>query len=142
MKTYVVKLDSQDENGDSQFIEMEVKEASKDLALIKAINYFYKEYWTNTEWKKEELEKEMVSFKKKINDLSDSVFLKRLPNKHVIINEYESDLRRYLGATDKSLEEFSKLQLNAKIDYLYDIGCNLRYFVYPKKTKFEKLTIN
>jgi hypothetical protein len=83
----------------------------------------------------------MVSFKKKLEELNDSVFLKMIPNKDIIINEYESELRQNLGATDKSIEEFSKMALYLKISYLSEIGCELSYFAYPKKSKFESVSI-
>jgi hypothetical protein len=138
---YVVKLSAKDRNGDYQFVNIEVKSINEEIAINKAVNYYYKKYWSNTEWRKEEFEKEMVSFKKKLEELNDSVFLKMIPNKDIIINEYESELRQNLGATDKSIEEFSKMALYLKISYLSEIGCELSYFAYPKKSKFESVSI-
>jgi hypothetical protein len=138
---YVVKLSAKDRNEDYQFVNIEVKSINEEIAINKAVNYYYKEYWSNTEWRKEEFEKEMVSFKKKLEELNDSVFLKMIPNKDIIINEYESELRQNLGATDKSIEEFSKMALYLKISYLSEIGCELSYFAYPKKSKFESVSI-
>jgi hypothetical protein len=83
----------------------------------------------------------MISFKKKVSQLKDSTLLKLLPNEDCIINDYESHLRSNLGATDKSVEEFIKMSLYSKIQYLSEIGCELSYFAYPKKSKFESVSI-
>jgi hypothetical protein len=138
---YIVKLSAKDGNEDYQFVNVEVKCNNEEIAINKAVDYYYAKYWTNTEWRKEEFETEMISFKNKLNQLNDSVLLKRLPNKDIIINEYESDLRIYLGASDKSVENFSKMALYLKIQYLSEIGCELSYFAYPKKSKFESASI-
>lgn len=141
MNIYIVKISSKDNNGDYQFINFEVKCNNEEISLNKAVDYYYEKYWTNTEWKKEEFEAEMISFKNKLTQLNDSVLLKRLRNKDIIINEYESDLRSLLGATDKSVEDFAKMSLEKKTQYLLEIGCELSYFAYPKKSKFENISI-
>jgi hypothetical protein len=138
---YIVKLSAKDGNNDYQYVNIEVKSNNEEIAINKAVNYYYEKYWSNTEWRKEEFEQEMVSFKNKVDELNDSLFLKMIPNKDTIINEYESELRRHLGATDKSIEEFSKMSLYLKINYLSEIGCELSYFAYPKKSKFESVSI-
>lgn len=138
---YIVKLSAKDGNEDYQFVNVEVKYNNKEIAVNKAVDYYYEKYWTNTEWRKEDFEAEMISFKNKLNQLNDSVLLKRLPNKDIIINEYESDLRSHLGAIDKSVQEFTKMPLYLKIEYLSEIGCELSYFAYPKKSKFESVSI-
>lgn len=138
---YVVKLSAKDGNEDYQFVNVEVSCNNEEIAVNKAVDYYYDKYWTNTEWRKEEFETEMISFKKKIKQLNDSTLLKILPNKDIIINEYESYLRSHLGASDKSLEDFSKMALYLKIEYLSEIGCELSYFAYPKKSKFESVSI-
>ena len=138
---YVVKLSAKDGNGDYQFLNIEVKSTNEEIAINKAVDYYYEKYWSNTEWRKDEFDKEMDFFKKKIEELSDSIFLKMIPNKDIILNEYESELRRNLGATDKSIEDFSKMELYLKVSYLSEIGCELSYFAYPKKSKFENVSI-
>ena len=138
---YVVKLSAKDGNGDCQFVNIEVKSNNEEIAINKAVDYYYEKYWTNSEWRKDEFDKEMDSFKNKIEELSDSAFLKMIPNKDIIIKEYESELRRNLGATDKSIEGFSKMALHKKVSYLSEIGCELSYFAYPKKSKFESVSI-
>ena len=138
---YVVKLSAKDGNGDCQFVNIEVKSNNEEIAINKAVDYYYEKYWSNTEWRKDDFDKEMDSFKKKIEELRNSVFLKIIPNKDIIINEYESELRRNLGATDKSIEDFSKMALYLKVSYLSEIGCELSYFAYPKKSKFESVSI-
>lgn len=141
-RLYVVKLSSLDRNGDYQYLTIELKSLNEDSALNKAIDYYYKEYWSNCEWRKDEFEIEVRSFINKIDKLSDEVLLKHIPNKDIIINEYKSLLRQELGSTDKTLEEFNRLSINGKISYLFDIGCELSYFVFPKSSKFEKVKIN
>jgi hypothetical protein len=138
---YIVNLSAKDANGDCKYFNIEVNCNNDDLAVNKAIAYFYQKYWTNTEWRKEEYEREIAFFKNKLSELSDSTLLKKIPNKNQIIDEYSRELRNYLGSTDKSIEEFSKMSLSSKIEYLLDIGCELNYFVYYKKTKFEKVYI-
>jgi uncharacterized protein (DUF2132 family) len=138
---YIVKLSAKDGNEDYQFVNVEVNCNNENTAINKAVDCYYEKYWTNTEWRKEDFEAEMISFKNKLNQLNDSVLLKRLPNKDIIINEYESDLRSHLGAIDKSVQEFTKMALCLKIEYLSEIGCELSYFAYPKKSKFESVSI-
>ena len=138
---YIVKLSAKDGNGDYQFVNVEVNCNNEEVAANKAVVCYYDKYWANTEWRKEEFEKEMVFFKKKISQLSDTVLLKSLPNKDIIIHEYESELRSHLGASDKSIEDFSQMCLSLKIQYLSEIGCQLSYFAYPKKSKFESVSI-
>ena len=138
---YVVKLSAKDGNGDYQFVNINVKSNNEEIAINKAVDYYYEKYWSNTEWRKDEFDKEMSSFKKKIEELSNSIFLKMIPNKDVIVNEYESELRRNLGATDKSIEDFSKMELYLKVSYLSEIGCDLSYFIHPKKSKSENVSI-
>jgi hypothetical protein len=138
---YIVKLSAKDGNEDYQFVNVEVSCNNQEIAVNKAVDYYYTEYWTNTEWRKEEFETEMISFKKKVSQLKDCTLLKLLPNEDCIINDYESHLRSNLGATDKSVEEFIKMSLYSKIQYLSEIGCELCYFAYPKKSKFESVSI-
>lgn len=138
---YVVKLSAKDGNGDYHFVSIEVKCNNEEIAINKAVDYYYEKYWSNTEWRKDEFDKEMDSFKKKIEELKNSVFLKMIPNKDIILKEYESELRRNLGATDKPIEDFSKMALYLKVNYLSEIGCELSYFTYPKKSKFENVSI-
>jgi len=138
---YVVKLSAKDGDGDYQFVNIEVKCNNEEIAINKAVDYYYEKYWSNTEWRKDEFDKEMSSFKKKIEELKNSVFLKMIPNKDIILKEYESELRRNLGATDKPIEDFSKMALYLKVNYLSEIGCELSYFTYPKKSKFENASI-
>lgn len=138
---YIVKLSAKDGNEDYQFLNVEVSCNNQEIAINKAVDYYYSKYWTNTEWRKEELEIEMISFKNKIKQLNDSTLLKVLPNKDIIINEYESYLRSHLGASDKSVKDFSKMALYLKIQYLSEIGCELSYFAYPKKSNFESASI-
>ena len=142
---YIVKISAKDENGEYQYIDFEVKCNSEILAVHQAVNYYYSKYWSNSDWQKDEFEKDKNNFKNKINELFNSSSLKNHSLKIFLLNEfqekYESYLRSYLGATDKSVEEFSKISLQNKIQYLSEIGCELSYFVYPKKTKFEKILI-
>lgn len=75
--------------------------------------------------------------------MSTELFLKRIPNRNTIIFEYEHELRRQLGSTDKSISEFNEMGIVSKIVYLQDIGCELNYFSYLKEdeNKFEKITL-
>ena len=138
---YIVNLSAKDENDDYQFLKVEVKTNDENIAIANAINHYYETYWTNTEWRKDEFEKELKDFKSKLKNLSSETLLKSIPNFDVIINEYEHELRRNLGATDKSLTDFTQLSIPLKIDYLIDIGCELSFFVYPKKSKFQNITL-
>ena len=142
---YIVKLSAKDGNEDYQFVNVEVKCNNKEIAIKKAIDYYYSEYWTNSDWKKEEFETDIINYKNKINELFNSSLLKNYSLRNIILNDfqyqYESYLRSYLGASDKSVEDFTKMSISFKIQYLSEIGCELSYFAYPKKTKFEKASI-
>ena len=138
---YIVKLSAKDGNIDYHFVNVEVNCNNENTAINKAVDYYYDKYWSNTDWRKEEFEAEMISFKNKVNQLNDSTLCKILPNKDIIINEYESYLRSHLGASDKSVEDFSKMSLYLKLQYLSEIGCELSYFAYPRKSKFESVSI-
>jgi len=138
---YIVKLSAKDGNEDYHFVNVEVNCNNENTAINKAVDYYYDKYWSNTDWRKEEFEAEMISFKNKVNQLNDSTLCKILPNKDIIINEYESYLRSHLGASDKSVEDFSKMSLYLKLQYLSEIGCELSYFAYPRKSKFESVSI-
>lgn len=141
LETYIVKLSVKDNNGDCQLLNIEVKCNDEDLAIEKAINYYYETYWSNSEWRKDEFDKEMEDFVNNLQILSKKTMLKNIPNFSMVVNEYKSKLRISLGATDKSFQEFSNLSITSKADYLLDIGCDLSYFVYNKKYKFENVSI-
>lgn len=136
---YIVKLLAKDGNEDCQFVNVEVNCNNEEIAINKAVDFYYEKYWTNTEWRKEDFENEMIKIKSKIELLSKDLLIS--VDKLIDINEYESNLRNYLGSSDKSLEDFSKMALYLKIRYLSEIGCQLSYFVYPKKSKFENVSI-
>jgi hypothetical protein len=51
---YIVKLSAKDGNEDYQFVNVEVSCNNQEIAVNKAVDYYYTEYWTNTEWRKEE----------------------------------------------------------------------------------------
>ena len=138
---YSKSLDKQE--SDIQLIELEIDAVNEFVAANKAIDYYYREKWSNAEWRKDEFELEMKSFNAKIKEFSKNTLLGFIPNTDIIINEYQSFLRKHLGSSDKSISEFNSLDnISSKIDYLYEIGCDLQYFVYPKKTKFEKIVIS
>lgn len=138
---YLVKLSSKDENDDVQYLDITLTATDETDAVEKAIQYYYSEYWTNTNWNKDKFNDEMNKFKLKLSELESDLIVKGSLDKKLLSLIYESDLRKHLGATDKSLLEFSELSLLMKLDYLSDIGCELNYFVCPKKTRFEKITI-
>jgi hypothetical protein len=41
---YVVKLSAKDRNEDYQFVNIEVKSINEEIAINKAVNYYYKKY--------------------------------------------------------------------------------------------------
>lgn len=138
---YIVKLSITDGNGDCQFVSIEVEGESSDIAVRKSIDYYYEKYWSNTCWRKEEFDKEMDFFKTKLHDLQKDLLVKNIPYIDNVISDYEHELRAKLGSTDKTLKEFCLMCIDSKIEYLSTIGADLKYFIYPKKSKFENIKI-
>jgi hypothetical protein len=138
---YIVSLSSKDKNEEYQFLHIKVETNDRNMAIHKAINYFYETCWSNVEWKKDEIELELTKFKENLNQLALSSELKYIPNKNGIIHDYERELRGKFGAVDKSISEFENMDISSKLEYLYDIGCDLEYFVYPNNSKFEQASI-
>ncbi len=141
MGKFIVKICSEDRNGENIFLEYKIEAVNSKIAAEKAINNFYKTYWTNTEHKKEEIGEEMEIFKNNLKELREKTKLKFIPNEQIIIQEYENSLRNKLGAFDLSVREFENLLLDDKIDYLDKIGCKLSYFDYPLITGFTKINL-
>lgn len=145
-KMYIVKLSAKDENLDVHLLDIELSALDEESAIKKAIDYYYETHWTNTEWRKDEVEFEVEYLKKKLLLLEKDIGSRIKKNIHIpikdkIIANYEKELREFLGCFDKSLKEFSELPVGDKIDYLFDIGCDLSYFVYLKGSEFEKISI-
>lgn len=143
---YIVKLSAKDENFDVHLLSIELSALDEESAIKKAIDYYYETHWTNTEWRKDEFEFEVEYLKNKLLLLEKDIGARikkniDIPIKDKIMSFYEKELRELLGCSDKSLKEFSKLSIGNKIDYLSDIGCDLSYFVYLKRSKFEKISI-
>ena len=67
---YIVKLLAKDGNEDCQFVNVEVNCNNEEIAINKAVDFYYEKYWTNTEWRKEDFENEMIKIKSKIELLS------------------------------------------------------------------------
>ena len=120
-------------NIDYHLIEIETNQTNEEMAAKMAIDYYYKTYWTNTEWRKEEFEKELKNIKSSIKPK----YYKELKE------QFEYLIRKDLNCTDKSIQDFESMDLYYKITYLESLGCNLAFFVMPKKlvNKFEKVKI-
>lgn len=138
---YIVKISSKDGNGDIQYVDIKITATDEVEAINRSILYYYSEYWTNVEWNKDKFTQEMDKFRSKLDELNKLVAGDCI-DKNRLLLEYESELRKHLGSSDKSLREFSIMTIDSKLNYLSDIGCELNYFVYPERTKFEKVIIN
>lgn len=139
---YIVKLSILTKDNTYDYLLFEIDAFNNNDAVTKVINYYYKTYWSNTEWKIEEFNKEMNYFMNYLTDFYKTLLLKHIPNIDIIFKEYESALRQQLGCVDKSIRQFNLLSINDKIKYLNEIKCDLSYFVYAKKTKFTKVIIS
>lgn len=143
---YIVKLSAKDRNMDVHLLDIELSALDEESAIKKVIDYYYETYWTNAEWRKDEFEFEVKYLKNKLYLLEKNISSRiknniKIPFKDKIMSIYEKELRESLGCYDKSLKEFSKLSIFDKINYLSDIGCDLSYFVYLKRSKFKKISI-
>lgn len=123
--------------------EVSGNQLNETLAVNKALTYFYEKFWTNSNNNKELFEQELDKFKKGLDKLQSETYYNVFPDKYEIIKNFESELRQQLSCTDKTIDEFNMLSINSKINYLSDLGCNLDYFVVPKKfiNKFESIKL-
>ena len=123
--------------------EVSGNQLNETLAVNKALEYYYEKFWTNSNNNKELFEEELDKFKKGLDKLQSETYYNVFPDKYEIIKNFESELRQQLSCTDKTIDEFNMLSINSKINYLSDLGCNLDYFVVPKKfiNKFETIKL-
>ena len=146
MKTFIVKLCSKsvgseyDSDADYLTIDFEISAESDYDAANKAINYFNATYWSQATDNADKIKSDFNKLKSVLGGLpNDLKCFKELES--VILNEYKRILRKYYEV-DITIEEFNKMCISEKLDYLYQTGCELDYIVYPKKhTHKEKVKL-
>lgn len=140
---YIVKIKVSQKNNDTEsethyngydyhLLDFRVKVNNELTATAKAIDFYYLKYWTNTNWRADELNSEMEKFKKHLEELEEKTRLKNIPNSDVVIKEYEKSLRQELDCSDIPYGDFVEASIYDKLAYLSEVGCDLEYFAYPE----------
>lgn len=146
METFIVKLCSKsggseyDSDADYLTIDFEISAESDYDAANKAITYFYATYCSQAVDKADKIKSDFNKLKSVLGGLpNDLKCFKELES--VILHEYKRILRRYYGGGDITIEEFNKMDISKKLDYLYLTGCELDYITYPKNTHKVKVKL-
>jgi len=123
--------------------EFKINSGVELTVINEALVYFYENFWTNSTNNTDLFEQELDKFKKGLDKLQSETYYNVFPDKYEIIKNFESELRQQLSCDDKTVDEFKRLSVDNKINYLSDLGCNLDYFVVPKKfvNSFETIEI-
>ena len=137
---YKVILTSKDANNEFQVLELNIKENDAYNACCQAVDYYYENYWTNSNHNIEKFNQLVKIFIEKLEIFNNEITHKVL-NKDEIIKDYKSKIREKLGATDISVCEFKKLFYSEKIQYMKEIGCEVETVSFPIKTKIDKIKL-
>ncbi len=135
-----VILTSKDENNEFQVLELNIKVINRYDACCQAVDYYYENYWTNSNHNLDKFNELVKIFIEKLEIFNNEIAFKVL-NKDVIIKEYKSQIRGKLGSTDISVHEFKKMFYYEKIQYMKEIGCEVETVSFPIKTKIDKIKL-